>query len=90
MQCNDYACPNRDSLSGYCKLSACSKSQTISYTLSNMSEVETYASFANKALIFPHTIGDITYHNKEELIKWVEDQQKINKEIAELVIGLRQ
>jgi hypothetical protein len=31
-------------------------------------------------LIFPHTIGNITYYNKEELIKWVEDQQKFNKD----------
>lgn len=33
-----------------------------------------------ETLIFPHTIGDITYYNKEELIKWVEDQQKFNKD----------
>lgn len=31
-------------------------------------------------LIFPHTIGNITYYNKEELIKWVEAQQKFNKD----------
>lgn len=80
MQCYDYTCPNRNSLSGYCKLTACSKPQTISYILSNIPEVKTYMDFAKEALIFPHTIGDITYYSKEELIKWVEDQQKINKD----------
>lgn len=35
------------------------------------------------ALFLPHTIGDITYYTKEELIEWVENQQKINKNILE-------
>lgn len=29
--------------------------------------------------VFPYTIEDITFYNKKELIKWIEDQQKMNK-----------
>lgn len=31
------------------------------------------------AIIFPQTIGDITFYSKEELTEWVEEQQQINK-----------
>lgn len=68
IQCCEYACPYKNSSSGYCSLTACCKERIIvpiNY---------------EKMLIFPHTIGDITYYNKEELIKWVEDQQKFNKD----------
>lgn len=34
-------------------------------------------------LALPHTIGDITYYSKEELIEWVENQQKVYKELLE-------
>lgn len=34
---------------------------------------------ADNAIIFPQTIGDITFYSKGELFKWVENQQKINK-----------
>lgn len=68
IQCCEYACPYRNSSSGYCSLTACYKGQTI--VPINYEEM----------LIFPHTIGDITYYNKEELIKWVENQQKLNKD----------
>ena len=30
---------------------------------------------------FPQTIGDMTFYSKAELFEWVENQQKINKEI---------
>lgn len=33
----------------------------------------------NNTLIFPQTIGDITYYNKEELFEWVEKQQEFHK-----------
>lgn len=33
----------------------------------------------NKDLYFPCIMGDITFWNKEQLTKWVENQQKINK-----------
>lgn len=29
-------------------------------------------------MIFPHTIGNITFYSKEQLTEWVEKQQKIN------------
>jgi hypothetical protein len=32
----------------------------------------------DNSLILPHTIGNITYYSKEELIEWVENQQEIN------------
>ena len=32
----------------------------------------------NSVIIFPQTIGNITYYSKEELFAWVENQQKIN------------
>lgn len=77
--CNDFNCPNMDKLTGKCKITACSKIQTITiYDV--LPEVKTYIDFSKEALIFPHTIGDITFYNKEELIKWVEDQQKFNKD----------
>ena len=31
-------------------------------------------------LYLPHTIGDITFYDKKELVEWVENQQAINKE----------
>ena len=73
IQCCEYACPYRNSSSGYCSLTACYKGQTI------VPMAETYIDY-EEMLIFPHTIGDITYYNKEELIKWVEDQQKLNND----------
>ena len=32
----------------------------------------------NNSLIFPHTINNITYYNREELIEWVKHQQILN------------
>lgn len=34
---------------------------------------------ADNAIIFPQTIGDITFYSKTELFEWVEKQQQINK-----------
>ena len=31
------------------------------------------------SIVFPQTIGSITYYSSEELIEWVEDQQEFNK-----------
>ena len=70
IQCCDYSCPNRDYRSGYCRITACSKQQNI----------KIYTNSVNEALIFPYKIGDITYYSKKELIKWVENQQKMNKD----------
>ena len=29
-------------------------------------------------IIFPHTIGNITFYSKTDLVEWVEKQQKLN------------
>ena len=34
----------------------------------------------DNCLCLPHTIGDVTFYDKKELIEWVEEQQAINKE----------
>ena len=34
-------------------------------------------------LALPHTIGNITFYDKKELVSWVEKQQAINKEREE-------
>lgn len=56
---------------GYCKVTACSK-----YFQKN----QIIYSEQIDAIIFPQTIGDITFYSSKELIKWVKDQQKINKD----------
>ena len=35
------------------------------------------------AIIFPQTIGSVTYYSSAELIEWVEKQQVLNKEWIE-------
>ena len=79
-RCNDFACQYIDYLTGYCNLTACCKPRTITYINDNCLITKTWQDLANESLVFPHTIGDITYYSKKELIKWVEDQQKINKD----------
>lgn len=32
----------------------------------------------NNSLIFPHTINNITYYNREQLIEWVKQQRILN------------
>ena len=31
------------------------------------------------SIVFPQTIGNITYYSSEELIEWIENQQKLTK-----------
>lgn len=38
------------------------------------------ATICSKYLNFPQTIGNITFNSSKELIKWVEDQQRINED----------
>ena len=33
----------------------------------------------NNTIIFPQTIGSITFYSKTELFEWIENQQKLNK-----------
>ena len=70
--CNDYTCPYR-TVYGYCSITACVKSiksQTV--ILNNVDD--------KQVLIFPHTIGDITFYSKGQLIDWVITQQRWNKD----------
>lgn len=58
---------------GYCQVTACTKSfknQTI--YLGNLGNVD--------SIIFPQTIGKITFYSSKHLIQWVEDQQKFNED----------
>ena len=34
------------------------------------------------SIIFPQTIGSITYYSSEELIEWVKNQQLYNKDLS--------
>lgn len=70
-QCNDFWCPNRNIYSGYCKLTVCSKKPTI---------YNEDKSYNNSIIIFPQTIGDITFYSKQELFNWVITQQEVNKD----------
>lgn len=67
-QCMEYACPNRDYTTGYCKISGCTKIISNSVKMYN-----------NETMTFPHTIGDVTYYSKKELEDWVIAQQKLIK-----------
>lgn len=69
--CNKYNVMCESANTFGCKLTACSK-----YSLKNQI---IYSGELN-AIIFPQTIGDITFYSSEELIKWVEEQQKMNKD----------
>ena len=69
-RCPDYSCLYIGSF-GYCKLTACIKH--FNYTCMTLtSHLDT--------IIFPQTIGCITFYSSKELIKWVDDQQKINED----------
>lgn len=48
------------------------------FVLDAIQELQAYR---DNGLVLPHTIGNITYYSKEELIEWVEKQQNIFKEL---------
>ena len=52
---------------GACAITACSK------------YIKLYSE-SNNIITFPQTIGNITFYTNKELIKWVEDQQRINED----------
>lgn len=64
-QCLDYTCINRDMHSGNCKITACIKQ--IQNNNFNINDIYT--------MKFPHTIGNITFYDKNELIEWVKGHQ---------------
>lgn len=45
---------------------------------------EQLSDYEDNAIIFPQTIGNLTYYSKEELFEWVEYQQKINDKINKI------
>ena len=49
--------------SGYCKLTACNR----------------HIQFPYDVMYFPIIISGITFYNKEQLINWIKDQQKMRK-----------
>lgn len=53
---------------GYCQVTACSK------------YLQKDQIIYSEQITFPQTIGNITFYTNKELIKWVEDQQRINED----------
>lgn len=70
--CNDFRCPYIN-LNGYCTITACIKPME-----QNVIKVKCDDSY-DKLIVFPQTIGDITFYSKTELFEWVINQQKMNK-----------
>lgn len=67
--CDNFDCPYR-TLYGNCSVTACinhEQEKVVKYNSNNM-------------VIFPQTIGDITFYSKKELFEWVITQQKMNKD----------
>lgn len=62
---------------GHCKITACSK-----YLQTNETNnyIQLNQTISLEKIIFPQTIGNITFYNAQQLIKWVEDQQRINED----------
>ena len=56
---------------GHCSVTSCSK---------DMKLVQVIYPESNNIITFPQTIGNITFYANKELIKWVEDQQRINED----------
>lgn len=71
-QCYDYLCPYKDTYSGCCKITAC--------IMCRQNSIQPLYTANLDSIVFPQTIGNITFYSSKELIKWVEDQQKINKD----------
>lgn len=71
-QCYDYSCPYRDTYSGCCKITAC--------IMCRQNSIQPLYTANLDSIVFPQTIGNITFYSSKALIKWVEDQQKINKD----------
>lgn len=62
---------------GHCKITACSK-----YLQTNETNnyIQLNQTISLEKISFPQTIGNITFYNAQQLIKWVEDQQRINED----------
>ena len=58
---------------GSCSITACSKYMELQIQ-------KIYSELHDDIITFPQTIGNITFYTNKELIKWVEDQQRINED----------
>lgn len=45
---------------------------------------EHLADYEDNAIVFPQTIGNLTYYSKEDLFEWITTQQELNKKYIEL------
>ncbi len=72
MRCNDYNCDYRQ-FNGYCSKTACIKTKYSNYIIEE-GVVYPY-SHKDDYIIFPQTIGNITFYTKKELIDWVLTEQ---------------
>lgn len=68
--CEQWNCSNMNSIGG-CNLTACSNPN--SYNPNNVLTVNSQK--INDSIIFPQTIGSITFYTSKELIDWVCTQQ---------------
>lgn len=64
-------CENANAYGSCSVTTACSK---------NMKLVQVIYPKSNNIITFPQIIGNITFYTNKELIKWVEDQQRINED----------
>jgi hypothetical protein len=76
--CYKICCKDLDMLTGKCKLSACNKIKSQTYVIPESYVIPEF--YKRDEMVFPHTIGKITFYSSKELIKWVEDQQKMNED----------
>lgn len=67
--CDNFDCPYR-TLYGNCSITAC-----INHSYKELIHYDN-----NEAIMFPQTIGDITFHSKCELFNWIITQKKMNKD----------
>mgnify|MGYP003308123451 CR=1 FL=1 len=45
---------------------------------------ERLSDYEDNAIVFPQTIGNLTYYSKEDLFEWITTQQELNKKYIEL------
>lgn len=75
IRCYDYNCEYMQ-LNGYCSKTACIKPRYSNYIIKE--DVVYPNNYEDNCIIFPQTIGNITFYTKKELIDWVLMQQDEN------------
>lgn len=46
--------------------------------------IQNLQAYEDNTVIFPQTIGNLTYYSKEDLFEWITTQQELNKKFIEL------